>query len=68
MLIPVYGCGKAEISRPEKLSDLSDKELVEYLISLGLEIPEGCDVPENNEKMIRHYVEELEKAPTGHRL
>ena len=61
-LFSICGCGKPKVPEIE-LSELSDKELVDYLISLGLEIPEGCDVPENNTKMIRHIVDELEKDP-----
>ena len=44
-----------------KLSDMSDEELQEFLISQGLEIPSGCDVPEQNTKAIRHYVEMLDE-------
>jgi len=54
-----------------KLVDMSDEDLQEFLISQGLEIPSGCDVPESNVKSIRYYVDMLEsdinweKPPTG---
>ena len=44
-----------------KLSDMSDEDLQEFLISQGLEIPSGCDVPEQNTKAIRYYVEMLDE-------
>ena len=49
-----------------KLSELTDDKLLDYLVEeLGLEIPEGCDVPEDNIRMARHYVEQLEADPNG---
>ena len=44
-----------------KLVDMSDEELQEFLVSQGLEIPSGCDIPEQNMKSIRYYVEMLDK-------
>lgn len=63
LLFSAYGCGRKKLPEVEKLSELGDEELVDYLVALGLKIPEGCDVPEDNMKMIRHFVDELEKDP-----
>ena len=63
LLLSAYGCGKPKLPEVEKLSELGDEELVDYLVALGLKIPEGCNVPEDNKRMIRHYVDELEKDP-----
>ena len=62
-LVFVCGCGRSDTPKVEKLSELSDEKLVEYLISLGLRIPEGCDDSELNKKHIRLYVEKLEEDP-----
>ena len=47
----------------KKLSEMPDEELMDFLLNAGLEIPEGCDVPEDNVKMIRFDVEMLESDP-----
>ena len=63
LVFSAFGCGKKKLPEVEKLSELGDEELVDYLIALGLKIPEGCDVPEDNMRMIRGFVDELEKDP-----
>ena len=78
LLLPTFGCGRPGSGNNtgnrntagerykdtnKKLSEYSPEELMEYLLDAGLEIPEGCDIPEINLKMVSHYVQELEKDP-----
>ncbi len=63
LLLLACGCGKPKLPEVEKLFELSGEELVDYLIALGLKIPEGCNVPEDNIRMIQGFVGELEKDP-----
>lgn len=63
LLLSACGYGKQKLPEVEKLSELSGEELVDYLVALGLKIPEGCNVPEDNIRMIQEFVGELEKDP-----
>ena len=63
LLLSACGCDKQKLPEVEKLSELSGEELVDYLVALGLKIPEGCNVPEDNIRMIQEFVGELEKDP-----
>ena len=78
LLLPTFGCGRPEPGKGqhalnavdarysetnEKLSDKSPEELLAFLQYAGLEIPEGCDIPETNLKAVSHYVQELENDP-----
>ncbi len=63
LLLSACGCDKQKLPEVEKLSELSGEELVDYLVALGLKIPEGCNVPEDNIRMIQGFVGELEKDP-----
>ena len=48
-----------------KLSELPDEILFQTMLDLGLIIPKGCDVPEDNLRMIRRFVEVLENDPSA---